>query len=71
MNRRNGDSHIAGNHVALEQLFRVRVIAFLVEDGLMPLERARTSRVWMHSGFQVNRSRRITAHECQDRERLA
>ncbi|MSR05062.1 MAG: hypothetical protein EXS04_05660 [Phycisphaerales bacterium] len=35
------DAHIAGNHAALEQLFRMRVIAFLVEAGFLPLDRAR------------------------------
>jgi hypothetical protein len=45
--------HLAGNHAALEQLFRARVIAFLVEAGLLPLYRARILRGWVHSGFQV------------------
>ena len=47
------DVHLAGNHAALEQLFRARVIAFLVEAGLLPLHRARMLRGWVHSGFQV------------------
>ena len=40
------DAHLAGNHAALEQLFRARVIAFLVEAGLLPLDRARMLRGW-------------------------
>ena len=65
------DALCAGNHAALEQLFRARVIAFLVEAGLLPLDRARMLRGWVHSGFQVHQSRRIAANECQDMERLA
>ena len=65
------DAHHAGNHAALEQLFRARVIAFLVEVGLLPLDRARMLRGWVHSGFQVHQSRHIAANECQDMERLA
>ena len=55
----------------MEQLLRARVIAFLVEARLLPLDRARMLRGWVHSGFQVPRSRRIAANECQDMERLA
>jgi hypothetical protein len=65
------DALCAGNHAALEQLFRARVIAFLVEVGLLPLDRARMLRGWVHSGFQVHQSRRIAPNECQDMERLA
>ena len=65
------DAHLASNHAALEQFFRARVIAFLVEVGLLPADRARMLRGWVHSGFQVHRSRRIAAHECQDMQRLA
>ena len=65
------DAHLAGNHAALEQLFRARVIAFLVEVGSLPLDRARMLRGWVHSGFQVHQSRRLAANECQDIERLA
>ena len=65
------DAHLAGNHAGLEQLFRARVIAFLVEAGLLPLDRARMLRSWVHSGFQVHQSRHIAANECQDMERLA
>ncbi len=65
------DAYLAGNHAGLEQLFRARVIAFLVEAGLLPLDRARMLRGWVHSGFQVHQSRRIAANECQDMERLA
>jgi len=65
------DALCAGNHAALEQLFRARVIAFLVEVGLLPLDRARMLRGWVHSGFQVHQSRRIAPNECQDIQRLA
>ena len=58
----------SGDHILLTN---ARVIAFLVEAGLLPLDRARMLRGWVHSGFQVHRSRRIAAHECQDIERLA
>jgi hypothetical protein len=43
----------------------------LVEAGLLPLDRARILRGWVHAGFQVHQSRRIAANECQDMERLA
>ena len=33
------DAHLAGNHAALKQLFRARVIAFLVEARLLPAHR--------------------------------
>ena len=65
------DAFFAGNHAALEELFRTRVIAFLVEAGLLPLDRARMLRGWVHSGFQVHQSRRIAPNECQDMQRLA
>ena len=65
------DAFFAGNHAELEQLFRARVLTFLVEVGLLPLDRARMLRGWVHSGFQVHQSRRIAANECQDIERLA
>ena len=65
------NAHLAGNHAQLEQLFRARLIAFLVEVGLLPADRARMLRGWAHSEFQVHQSRRIGAHECQDMDRLA
>ena len=52
------DAHLAGNHAGLEQLFRARVIAFLVEARLLPVDRARMLRGWVHSGFQVFKSAR-------------
>jgi len=55
----------------LEELFRARVIAFLVEKGLLPPERARVLRGWTHSGFNVFRSRRVAPEERADLERLA
>jgi hypothetical protein len=55
----------------LEELFRARVITFLVEKGLLPAERARMLRGWKHSGFNVHRSRRVLPDEREDLERLA
>jgi hypothetical protein len=43
----------------------------LSRQGCAQLFRARMLRGWVHSGFQVPRSRRIAANECQDMERLA
>ena len=43
----------------LEELFRARVIAFLVDKGLLPPERARMLRGWVHSGVNVHRGRRV------------
>jgi len=55
----------------LEELFRARVITFLAEEGLLPSERARMLRGWVHSGFNVHRSRRVQPDEREDLERLA
>ena len=55
----------------LEELFRARVIAFLLEKGLLPPKRARMLRDWKHSGFNIHRSRRVGPDEDEDRERLA
>jgi hypothetical protein len=55
----------------LEELFRARVITFLAEEGLLPLDRARMLRGWVHSGFNVHRSRRVQPDEREDLERLA
>jgi Putative transposase/Transposase zinc-binding domain len=54
----------------LEELFRARVIAFLVDKGLLPPERARMLRGWVHSGFNVHRGRRVLSRERKDMERL-
>jgi len=54
------DAHLAGNHAALEQLFRAHVIAFLVEVGLLPLDRAQLSgvqRVRFHRSDHAAHSR--------------
>ncbi len=50
----------------LEELFRARVITFLVEKGLLPADRARMLRGWVHSGFNVHRSRRVLPGERED-----
>jgi hypothetical protein len=55
----------------LEELFRARVITLLADKGLLPPERARMLRGWVHSGFNVHRSRRVLASERDDMGRLA
>ena len=55
----------------LEELFRARVITFLVDKGLLPPERANMLRGWVHSGFNMHRSRRVQPDEREDMERLA
>ena len=55
----------------LEELFRARVITFLVDKALLPPERANMLRGWVHSGFNVHRSRRVLPDERADLERLA
>jgi Zn finger protein HypA/HybF involved in hydrogenase expression len=55
----------------LEELFRARVITFLVDKGLLPVARANMLRGWVHSGFNVHRSRRVQPDERADLERLA
>jgi len=54
----------------LEELFRARVITFLVEKGLLPPARAEMLRGWVHSGFNVHRSRRVLPDEREDLKRL-
>ena len=51
----------------LEELFRARVITFLVEKGLLPPARARMLRGWKHSGFNLHHSRRVGPDEGADR----
>ena len=55
----------------LEELFRARVITFLVDKGLLPVARANMLCGWVHSGFNVHRSRRVQPDEREDLERLA
>jgi hypothetical protein len=55
----------------LEELFRARTIAFLVNEGLLPPDRARMLLGWKHSGFCVHRSKRVQPHQKEDLERLA
>ena len=43
----------------LEELFRARVITFLVRNRLLPPKRARMLRGWTHSGFNIHRSQRV------------
>ena len=58
---RDGLFHVipAANLHPLEELFRARVITFLVGKGLLPPARAVMLRGWAHSGFNVYRSRRV------------
>jgi hypothetical protein len=55
----------------LEELFRARVITFLVDKALLPPERANMLRGWVHSGFNVHRSRRVQPDKREDLGRLA
>ena len=55
----------------LEEFFRARVITFLVDKGLLPPARSNKLRGWVHSGFNVHRSRRVQSAEREDLERLA
>ena len=55
----------------LEELFRARLITFLVDKGLLPPARANMLRSWVHSGFNVHRSRRVLPREREDLQRLA
>ena len=55
----------------LEDLFRACVITFLVDKGLLPPARANMLRRWVHSGFNVHRSRRVLPREREDLQRLA
>ena len=55
----------------VEELFRARVITFLIGKGLLPLDRAQMLRGWMHSGFNVHRGRRVLPDEREDLGRLA
>jgi len=70
---RDGLFHVipAANLHPLEELFRARVITFLVGKGLLPPARAVMLRGWAHSGFNVYRSRRVAPEERADLERLA
>jgi len=55
----------------LEELFRARVIAFLVKEGLLSAQRARMLLGWRHSGFNVYAGERVGADRHDDLERLA
>jgi len=60
-----------GSLAPLEELFRARVITFLVKEGLLPTERANMLRSWKHSGFNIHRSQRVAPGNHEDMERLA
>lgn len=55
----------------LEELFRARVIAFLVDKGLLPSERARMLRGWVSLGLQRPLRTSGALRECEDMERPA
>ncbi|MBJ7259720.1 MAG: transposase [Chthoniobacterales bacterium] len=55
----------------MEELFRARVITFLVNEGFLPPERANMLRSWKHSGFNIHRSQRVPPGHREDMERLA
>lgn len=55
----------------LEELFRARIITFLVDKGILPPQRADMLRGWVHSGFNVHHSRQVLPDEREDLERLA
>ena len=52
-------------------MFRRRVIAFLVDQGLLPRDRAEMLLSWQHSGFSLHRSRRVGHEEREDLEQIA
>jgi Putative transposase len=55
----------------LEEMFRRRVIAFLVDQELLPRDRAEMLLSWQHSGFSLHRSRRVGHEEREDLEQIA
>jgi hypothetical protein len=55
----------------LEELFRLRVLSFLVGKELLSKQRADMLMSWKHSGFNVHRSRRVEFDERDDLVRLA
>ena len=55
----------------LEELFRARLITFLLKEGLLPAERANMLRGWNHSGFNIHRNQRVAPGRREDMERLA
>ncbi len=55
----------------LEEMFRRRVNAFLVEQELLPRDRAEMLLSWQHSGFSLHRSRRVEPGEREDLEQMA
>jgi len=55
----------------LEELFRVRVIKMLVEEGLLAGEMARKLLCWKHSGFSVHNGKPIRRGDDEGLERVA
>ena len=54
----------------LEEMFRRRVIAFLVDQELLPRDRAEMLLSWQHSGFSLHRSRRVGLRSAKTSSRL-
>jgi Putative transposase len=52
-------------------MFRRRVITFLVDQELLPRDRAEMLLSWQHSGFSLHRSRRVGLEEREDLEQIA
>jgi len=55
----------------LEELFRARVIQFLVAHQLLPPQRAKALQSWKHSGFNVHAGDRVSPEAKADLEQLA
>jgi len=55
----------------LEQMFRVRVIKMLVEEGLLAEELARKLLSWKHSGFSVHNGKPIKRNDTAGLKRVA
>ncbi len=71
-------SFLCRRHIVVEvtdangtAITNARVITFLVNKSLLPQARANMLRGWVHSGFNVHRSRRVLPEEREDLERLA
>ena len=54
----------------LEEMFRRRVIAFLVDQELLPRDRAEMLLSWQHSGFSLHCSRRVGIRKSRRPRRL-
>jgi hypothetical protein len=55
----------------LEELFRARVILYLVEQKLLSPERAQVLRSWTHSGFNIHKGDQVAPQNRAELEQLA